>query len=62
MRLLLGIIIGAGLTIGGAYVHDSKLNGPFQARQRLVNWDIAGGVVGNAYRSARDQIEEWTGY
>ena len=22
MRLLLGIIIGAGLTIGGAYVHE----------------------------------------
>jgi hypothetical protein len=56
MRLILGMIIGAGLTIGGAYIHDSKLNGPFEAQQRLVNWDVAGNVARNAYDSVRSQI------
>jgi hypothetical protein len=56
------MIIGAGLTIGGAYIHDSKLNGPLQLQQRLVNWDVAGNVARNAYDSVRSQIREWTGY
>ncbi len=62
MRLILGMIIGAGLTIGGAYIHDSKLNGPFEAQQRLVNWDVAGNLARNTYDSVRAQIREWTGY
>jgi hypothetical protein len=62
MRLILGMIIGAGLTIGGAYIHDSKLSGPFEAQQRLVNWDVAGNVARNTYDSVRSQIREWTGY
>jgi hypothetical protein len=62
MRLILGMIIGAGVTIGAAYIHDSKLNGPFQVEQRLVNWDVAGSLARNAYASARAQIKEWTGY
>lgn len=61
MRLLLGIIIGAGLTIGGAYVHDTRLNGPFAAQERLVNWDVAQTKVQTAYDAARNQIRQWTG-
>jgi len=62
MRLFLGIIIGVGLVVGGAYVHDSNLNGPFQAQERLVNWDVADRIVRNSYDNIRSQIEAWTGY
>ena len=61
MRLLFGIIIGAGLTVGLAYVHDSNLNGPFATQQRLVNWEVAGSLARNAYDGARSRIKEWTG-
>jgi len=46
MRVLLGIILGALLLIGGAYVYDSHnamvaLNDPASAQHRpLVNWDV----------------------
>lgn len=40
MRLLLGIILGVGLTIGGAYVADTSKSGP-DARP-MVNWDVVG--------------------
>ena len=48
MRLLLGMIIGAVLTVGGAYLYDSHhaalaLNAPASVEQRpLVNWDVVG--------------------
>ena len=45
MRLLLGIILGVGLTVGGAYIYDSHnaldaVNAPVSAQRPLVNWDI----------------------
>jgi hypothetical protein len=45
MRLLLGIILGVGLTVGGAYIYDSHnaldaVNAPASAQRPLVNWDI----------------------
>lgn len=44
MRLLLGIILGACLTVGGAYIYDSHnaleaVNAPASAQRPLVNWD-----------------------
>ncbi|MCC6475161.1 MAG: hypothetical protein IT514_15620 [Burkholderiales bacterium] len=33
---MLGIIVGAAITVGVAYVHDSGL--PAQSAQRYVNW------------------------
>ena len=44
MRVLLGIIIGVGLTIGGAYIYDSHTaleaaNASASIQQPLVNWD-----------------------
>ena len=45
MRLLLGIILGACLTVGGAYIYDSHnaldaVNAPASTQRPLVNWDI----------------------
>ena len=44
MRLLLGMILGAALTIGGAYVSDtaSKPTGAGIDPRPLVNWDVVG--------------------
>ena len=38
MRLILGMILGAALTVGGAYVSDTSSKGP-DARP-MVNWDV----------------------
>ena len=38
MRLILGIVLGAALTIGGAYVYDTASKSP-DARP-MVNWDV----------------------
>ena len=38
MRLFFGMILGAALTIGGAYVSDTAKSGP-DARP-MVNWDV----------------------
>ncbi len=45
MRVLLGIILGAFLTVGAAYLYDSHnaldaVNAPASAQRPLVNWDI----------------------
>ena len=47
MRVLLGIILGAGLTVGGAYLYDSHnalsaANAPTSVQRPLVNWDVVG--------------------
>lgn len=45
MRLLVGIILGVALTIGAAYVYDSRqtseaANGVAGVSRTLVNWDV----------------------
>lgn len=45
MRLLLGIILGAVLTVGGAYLYDShnasaSIEAPATAQRPMVNWDV----------------------
>jgi hypothetical protein len=55
MRVLFGMIIGAVLTVAGAYLHDSDL--PGGSNQRLVNWDAAGDLSAWAVDRAREQ---WT--
>lgn len=43
MRVLVGIILGAVLTIGGAYLYDSHTGttAPTTSAQRpVVNWDV----------------------
>ncbi len=62
MRVLFGIILGALLTVGGAYVYDSHnalnaANAPASAQQSLVNWDIVGTKWQHLTERARS---EWT--
>ncbi len=38
MRLIIGLILGAVLTIGGAFIHDTMESG---AAKPLVNWTNA---------------------
>ena len=47
MRVLFGIILGAVLTVGGAYIYDSHhalavANDQAAAQRPLVNWDVVG--------------------
>lgn len=47
MRVLLGIILGAVLTVGGAYLYDSHnaltaATAPNSAQRSVVNWDVVG--------------------
>jgi hypothetical protein len=47
MRVLLGIILGAILTVGGAYIYDSHhalaaASTQAAAQRPLVNWDVVG--------------------
>ena len=45
MRFIFGMIVGAALMLGSAYLHDTGVikAGPPQA---FVNWDIVLGMVG----------------
>ena len=61
MRLLLGMILGALLTVGVAFVHDSWKTGASASQtveQRpMVNWD----VVDQNWRVVRQRAREaWT--
>lgn len=42
VRVLLGMILGALLVIGGAYVHDTQLTGKPGIERQMVNWDVVG--------------------
>jgi len=47
MRVLLGIVLGALLTVGAAYIYDSHnamaaLNEPNAIQRPLVNWEVVG--------------------
>lgn len=44
MRLILGMILGAALTIGAAYVSDTatKGSGATADQRPMVNWDVVG--------------------
>jgi len=45
MRVLLGIILGAVLTVGGAYLYDQHnalavSEAPASVQRPMVNWDV----------------------
>jgi hypothetical protein len=45
MRVLIGIILGAVLTVGGAYLYDSRTipgaaTSSASAQRPMVNWDV----------------------
>jgi len=58
MRMLLGLILGAALTIGSAYLYDSR-GGPAGTRieRPLVNWDVVSEKWEMVTARARD---EWS--
>jgi hypothetical protein len=58
MRLLFGIVLGAVLTVGAAYYHDTTYASPSAAfpERPIVNWDVASEVANNATRSIRNEI------
>ncbi|HEY6700395.1 MAG TPA: hypothetical protein VI137_06175 [Pseudolabrys sp.] len=62
MRVLIGIILGVIITIGGAYLYDSRTavanSGATSSLQRpMVNWD----VVGNKWNRLTERARaEWS--
>lgn len=61
MRVLLGIALGAVLTVGGAYIYDLRnalaaSGQPAAAQQPLVNWDV---VSGDWQRLTHRARAEW---
>ncbi len=63
MRVFLGMILGAMLTVGSAFVYDSWAAGPTTTgsstveHRQMVNWD----VVGENWRTVRQRAREaWT--
>ena len=61
MRVLIGIILGAVLTVGGAYLYDSHhaavaASAPASAQRPLVNWDVVAVKWGHMTTRAR---AEW---
>ena len=53
MRLIIGIILGAALTIGGAYIADSMSGGSPAARP-MVNWDVVAKNLDDVTTMARE--------
>jgi hypothetical protein len=62
MRMLLGMILGAGLTIGGAFAYDNWAAKPsdtatIEQSRPMVNWD----VVDENWRIVRQRARDaWT--
>ncbi len=56
MRFILGVIVGALLTIGFAYVHDTRLEETASTERPFVNWDAVGTSAHTATIAMR---EEW---
>lgn len=58
MRFIFGIIIGAMLTVGGAYVADSRAD-PLQGG-RMVNWTVVGEKVNELTVDLRRLWDDFT--
>ena len=59
MRLLFGMILGAALTVGGAFIYDSWAAKPattatIEHTRPMVNWD----VVDENWRSVRQRARD----
>jgi hypothetical protein len=57
VRILLGMILGAVLTIGGAYVYDTQATTKPGIERPMVNWDV---VSRNWNRLTGRVRQEWT--
>ena len=58
MRFIFGMIVGAMLTIGGAYVADSRVD-PLQGG-RMVNWTVVGEKVSELTADLRRYWDDFT--
>jgi len=58
MRFILGIIVGAALIVGAAYVRDKASDA---AQKPLVNWDVAAAMVTKASGFVGEQWNKLTG-
>jgi hypothetical protein len=57
MRLLLGMILGALLTITAAWIYDSGRSDQAGVQRTMVNWD----VVSENWQAAKTRVQrEWT--
>jgi hypothetical protein len=54
MRFIIGLIVGAALTVGGAYIHDHMEAG---AAKPLVIWTNASEVTSSAYEYLKAQFD-----
>jgi hypothetical protein len=63
MRLLLGMILGAALTIGGAYVSDTatRSTGSNIDSRPMVNWDVVGKNVDSVSAMIKQAWNKLTG-
>ena len=62
MRVLFGIILGAVLTVGGAYLYDSHhaaeaVGAPASAQRPLVNWDVVAVKWSHAHHARAQRVE-----
>jgi hypothetical protein len=60
MRLILGMILGAALTVGGAYISDSMNRTSPEARP-MVNWDVVSKNVDGLTEFVRDSWKKLVG-
>jgi hypothetical protein len=60
MRFLLGVLVGVGLTVGAAYLYDSRntadASSNATAARPMVNWDV---VDRNWERATSRVRREW---
>jgi hypothetical protein len=65
MRLLIGIILGGILTVGGAYLYDSRhaaadVASSATTQRPMVNWDVVGAEWHRLTERARSQLDRFT--
>jgi hypothetical protein len=54
MRFIFGLIVGAALTVGGAFIHDTMESG---AAKPLVNWTNAAELQKVTYDYVKSQVD-----
>jgi hypothetical protein len=59
MRLIFGMILGAALTVGGAYISDATSRSP-EARP-MVNWDVVSKNVDGFSEFVRESWKKLVG-
>lgn len=61
MRVLFGMVLGALLTIGVAYIHDTRVAETATIERPMVNWDVVGKNWHQFTARMRDEWNRLTG-